>query len=778
MAAGIKVHNQNKSPTTNGVNGNGAAPKVVGPNVTGNKEEYQLVRRLQSALFGGVYEAKGLSTGKEFAIKVLHKSELSKAQESNSIEFCEVPLSEIRFAEVMAGNDYVMEPEDHFEDAYCFYVVFELARGGDLLEALKQKPQGFKETHAQFLIQQAAKGLAFLHQRKVAMHDVSLENMLLHVNETSGQYQVKVCDPGQAVMFELDETGEETPVNFRGLVGKSFRPPELHEHQPYLATKVDSWCLGWSAFYLLTAQPLFMSADPQQQDADWLLFQQGEYGALFQQKSNLCSQTGLDFIFRLLRIEPKKRMSIAEALNHAWLADPKIAPVMAPKELLPDTLRKNAEKQETEASSKETEAGTHSPVVGGAGATPGLSSSLVPCSTSSATVSGTSQSGSITWGTHANANVKANANASASHDLPTWAAASNSSQYHPQAPHTPLMRVRSPPRSPRATHAATAPRIPTDRRRQVHASGSRQMYVIATDHSPPPGVTPMSPVHGVPTRPSGARAASPLQRSVEAGPRTTLNQPIYRSLSPGQYMPIPSENYYHIAPSSASRPSPVGGLPSSINMKVENADGDENARGRAWTYRVESAKGDGHMRMGSDAASETHGRTRAISPMQLPTVATAMPQRTMGTSMSSGVPPGRPVQSPARNQGAIYFPRPLSPTQAATEAMYGATGTRTSMRPPSLVARRLAEGMGISWSGAPSISPRAGVASANAIGRTASPMAAQKPTLKPGFAWSPEPPSPRTSPRSFSPGSGHLNQGAKGIASAPISAHRWCVPPS
>lgn len=323
MAAGIKVHNQNKSSAPNGTHGNGAVPKVVGPNVTGNKEEYQLVRRLQSALFGGVYEAKGLTTGKEFAIKVLHKSELSKAQESNSIEFCEVPLNEIRFAEVMAGSEHVMEPEEHFEDAYCFYVVFELARGGDLLEALKQKPHGFREPHAQFLIQQAAKGLAFLHKRKVAMQDVSLENMLLNVNENSGQYEVKVCDPGQAVVFELDEAGEEIPVNFRGLVGKSFRPPELHEQQPYISTKVDSWCLGWSTFYLLTAQPLFMSADPQQQDSDWLLFQQGEYGALFQQKSHLCSQTGLDFIFRLLRIEPKSRMSISDALNHAWLADPR-----------------------------------------------------------------------------------------------------------------------------------------------------------------------------------------------------------------------------------------------------------------------------------------------------------------------------------------------------------------------------------------------------------------------------------------------------------------------
>ena len=35
-----------------------------------------------------------------------------------------------------------------FEDAYCHYVVFDLARGGDLLEALKRKPRGFPEDDA------------------------------------------------------------------------------------------------------------------------------------------------------------------------------------------------------------------------------------------------------------------------------------------------------------------------------------------------------------------------------------------------------------------------------------------------------------------------------------------------------------------------------------------------------------------------------------------------------------------------------------------------------
>lgn len=110
MAGGIKVQKP-LPPVSNSNNVQApSAPKVVGPNVMGKREEYQLVRRLQSALFGGVYEAKGLTSARDYAIKVLHKSELSKAQETSSIEFCEVPLSEIRFAELMSGDEHVMEP--------------------------------------------------------------------------------------------------------------------------------------------------------------------------------------------------------------------------------------------------------------------------------------------------------------------------------------------------------------------------------------------------------------------------------------------------------------------------------------------------------------------------------------------------------------------------------------------------------------------------------------------------------------------------------------------
>lgn len=705
---------------------NGVQPKVVGPNVKGNREEYQLVRRLQSALFGGVYEAKGISSGKDFAIKVLHKSELSKAQESNSIEFCEVPLSEIRFADLMRGDEHVMETEEHFEDAYCFYVVFELARGGDLLEALKQKPHGFEELQAQNLILQAARGLAFLHKRRVAMQDVSLENMLLHVDNATGQYQVKVCDPGQAVIFDVDQNGEELQVNFRGLVGKSFRPPELHEQQPYHSTKVDSWCLGWSTFYLLTAQPLFMSADPAQQDADWLLFQQGDLTTLFQQKSNLCSPRGLDFIFRLLQIEPHLRMSVTDALSHPWLTDPKIVPVVASKDLLPEHLLKAMSRREREVIAKEIDGNIKSPSVSAAGSG---STRLQPGS-SKRSRSGTSPASSIAW--------------NGTSELPTWAAARTSGS----SSLSPTLRVRSPPRSPRVS-GGPAPRMLTDRRRPMAPAQGRQ-YVIATAHSPAPGVasSPRSGPRG--NHSSATRTASP----VGSPPLPTT---LLRS-SPIQYVhpPVEAMGFYpdasassFLTPRLATRPLLTGSM---------GGIQEEAVRGRAWAFRADGASM-GSMRMGSnELASELPGRQRALSP-----VALSPGQPIHGAVSPSGWAQGRLSQSPSR--APVHVHRSLSPAQLQQASR--------SMRShsPGASLPRAAEGVGFSWAQAPAmISPRAGSpGGGNAMTRTASPLGH---AFNPGFAWLPEPPSPRTSPRSFSPAPASF----QGLA-AKSSVPRWRVAP-
>jgi len=235
---------------------------------------------------------------------------------------CESPLSEIRFAEMMKGLDNVVQLEDTFGDDDRHYVVMDLAKGGDLMEAMQVHRFGFQEEQAKLLILDVARGLASLHMRGLAMQDVTLENMLLFIEE-DGQWQVRVGDPGQAVAFVMDPaTGQEKAVAFNGLVADDFRPPELYEEEEYLASRVDSWCLGWNTFYLLTAVPLFKSSDPSVEDPDFLLLQQGRISQLFETKvTERLSYDAKDFVTQLMHRDPVKRMPVKDALWHPWLKD-------------------------------------------------------------------------------------------------------------------------------------------------------------------------------------------------------------------------------------------------------------------------------------------------------------------------------------------------------------------------------------------------------------------------------------------------------------------------
>ena len=58
-------------------------------------------------------------------------------------------------------------------------------------------------------------------------------------------------------------------------------------------------------------------------------FKTGELEGLFREKRSMdkrLSPQALDFIFRLMRIEPEQRMSIADALEHPWLRESEAIP--------------------------------------------------------------------------------------------------------------------------------------------------------------------------------------------------------------------------------------------------------------------------------------------------------------------------------------------------------------------------------------------------------------------------------------------------------------------
>jgi len=325
----------------------------------------------------------------------------------------------------------------------------------------------------------------------------------------------------------------------------------------------------------------------------------------------------------------------------------------------------------------------------------------------------------------------------------TWA---NAPSYSGN-PHTPMLRVRSPMRAPRGSGVASSPRLAADRdhRRGVFhpGVGTRSPYVIATAHSPPPQISPGSPgLHRAQNRSNGPRTASPCTGAQHGG--------LHRMpLGPGEAQP-PRPAF--LTPRSTSR-SKIGSLQSPLH-KVESPEGDDRGRERAWAFKSESSLAEPASKM-EPIIFFSHGR-QAPSP-------------------------------PRATGSALYMARSASPMQSV-EAVGnpGMPHMRPTMRTPSPVTGCIprAPAGGFSWTQAPAtFSPRTGrscqappataaggLSASTPMGRAASPVGAAGSPI--GFAWSPDPPSPRQTPRAYSPQpiGNNLSFGTKGIMLGAVRA--------
>ncbi|KAF4720662.1 hypothetical protein FOZ62_000931, partial [Perkinsus olseni] len=71
-----------------------------------------------------------------------------------------------------------------------------------------------------------------------------------------------------------------------------------------------------------TARSLFQTADPRGGDKDWAAFSSGDVDQLFRRKgARHLSQEAKELILELMQLDPRKRLSVRDALWHPWFAD-------------------------------------------------------------------------------------------------------------------------------------------------------------------------------------------------------------------------------------------------------------------------------------------------------------------------------------------------------------------------------------------------------------------------------------------------------------------------
>ncbi|XP_030545649.1 calcium and calcium/calmodulin-dependent serine/threonine-protein kinase-like [Rhodamnia argentea] len=276
---------------------------------------FSVVRRGVSKLSGD---------GREVAIKTLKRLGLSTPpatvpakKQFASLTFPmwkQVPISDAlltneilvmrRIVENVSPHDNVIDLYDVCEDQSGVHLILELCSGGELFDRIVDRKR-YSEAEAAAVVLQIARGLDALHRANIVHRDLKPENCLfLNKREDS---PLKIMD------FGLSSVEESDPVI--GLFGSiDYVSPEAL-CQGTITTKSDMWSLGVILYILLSGYPPFIAPSNRQKQQ---MIMRGEFSFDERTWKNI-SSSAKELISSLLTVDPSRRPSTLDLLNHPWV---------------------------------------------------------------------------------------------------------------------------------------------------------------------------------------------------------------------------------------------------------------------------------------------------------------------------------------------------------------------------------------------------------------------------------------------------------------------------
>uniref|UniRef100_A0A8C1PLD1 calcium/calmodulin-dependent protein kinase n=1 Tax=Cyprinus carpio TaxID=7962 RepID=A0A8C1PLD1_CYPCA len=261
-------------------------------------DEYQLYEELGKGAFSVVRRCMKISTGQEYAAKIINTKKLS-ARDHQKLE------REARICRLLKHPNIVRLHESISEEG-VHYLIFDLVTGGELFEDIVAR-EYYSEADASHCIQQILESVNHCHLNGIVHRDLKPENLLL-ASKLKGA-AVKLADFGLAIEVQGDQ---QAWFGFAGTPG--YLSPEVLRKEPY-GKPVDMWACGVILYILLVGYPPFWDEDQHR------LYQQIKAGAYDfpSPEWDTVTPEAKDLINKMLTINPAKRITAAEALKHPWI---------------------------------------------------------------------------------------------------------------------------------------------------------------------------------------------------------------------------------------------------------------------------------------------------------------------------------------------------------------------------------------------------------------------------------------------------------------------------
>jgi calcium-dependent protein kinase len=211
--------------------------------------------------------------------------------------------------EVLSKLDHpnIIKVFEYYVDNKYYYVVTELASGGELYEQIT-KIQYYNEKDAATIMQQLLSCVYYLHSKGIVHRDLKPENLMMET-DVKGDLTIKLIDFGAANFYQ-NSSKEKLTLK----VGTPYYiAPEVIEKN--YDNKCDMWSCGVILFVLLSGYPPFDG------DNDELIMQSvssGNYNTNTEEWKEVSSEAK-KLVSKLLTKDPRRRLSAADALKDPWI---------------------------------------------------------------------------------------------------------------------------------------------------------------------------------------------------------------------------------------------------------------------------------------------------------------------------------------------------------------------------------------------------------------------------------------------------------------------------